>query len=160
MKKIIISLLMLMGITGVQAQEYEYVPLVREGVKWVYYLGMRKSGDMTTQWRTLTIEFKGDTTLNDYYTPCSLDNTFKKCYMTIDPDYKEVLPVTSDENGCFLAALMREKDKRVFAIYTEDYMNAFIPRPVMHSYVTGLATNTAFPTPPRLSANPSRNWSA
>ena len=37
-KSIILSMLMLMlmGITGVHAQEYEYVPLVREGVKWVY----------------------------------------------------------------------------------------------------------------------------
>ena len=143
-KSIILSMLMLIGITGVQAQESEYVPLVREGVKWVYYLGMRKSGDMTTQWRPLTIEFKGDTTFNGYFVPSSLDKTFKKCYMTIDPEYKEVLPVTSDENGTFLAAMMRENDKRVFAIYTENYMNAFIPRPVMHSYVTGLATGTHY----------------
>ena len=143
-KSIILSMLMLIGITGVQAQESEYVPLVREGVKWVYYLGMRKSGDMTTQWRPLTIEFKGDTTLNGFSFPSSLDKTFKKCYMTIDPEYKEVLPLVSDENGTFLAALMRENDKRVFAIYTENYMNAFIPRPVMHSYVTGLATGAHY----------------
>ena len=31
MKKIILSMMMLMSITAAQAQEYEYVPLVREG---------------------------------------------------------------------------------------------------------------------------------
>ena len=32
----LLSLLTLLGMTQAVAQEYEYVPFVREGVKWVY----------------------------------------------------------------------------------------------------------------------------
>ena len=35
-KTLLISLLALLGMTQAVAQEYEYVPFVREGVKWVY----------------------------------------------------------------------------------------------------------------------------
>ena len=38
MKKFfLISLLTLLGFSQAMSQEYEYVPFVREGVKWVYY---------------------------------------------------------------------------------------------------------------------------
>ena len=37
-KTILITILALLGITQTVAQEYEYVPFVREGVKWVYYI--------------------------------------------------------------------------------------------------------------------------
>lgn len=141
MKKIIFGLLMLMGITGVHAQEYEYVPLVREGVKWVYYLNMTKYGEngefLSYVWVPLTIEFKGDTTIQMF---TGEYETFKKCYMNIDPEFRAGFPVATDENGTAIVAMMRENDKRVFAIYTEDYIDAFIPRSVKHSYVTGLAT--------------------
>ena len=36
MKQTIITILALLGISQAVAQEYEYVPFVREGVKWVY----------------------------------------------------------------------------------------------------------------------------
>ena len=70
MRKIfLISVLALLGMTQAVAQEYEYVPFVREGVKWVYeiinyyyqdnldpaYLGK-------STYRTL--ELKGDTVIN------------------------------------------------------------------------------------------------
>ena len=34
--KLLFTLLALLGMTQAAAQDYEYVPLVREGVKWVY----------------------------------------------------------------------------------------------------------------------------
>ena len=37
-KTLLISFLALLGMTQAVAQEYEYVPFVREGVKWVYYI--------------------------------------------------------------------------------------------------------------------------
>ena len=36
MKKIVIALIALLGMSQAAAQEYEYVPFVREGVKWFY----------------------------------------------------------------------------------------------------------------------------
>ena len=36
MKDTIIAILALLGMSQAMAQEYEYVPFVREGVKWVY----------------------------------------------------------------------------------------------------------------------------
>ena len=35
-KTLLITLFALLGITHAAAQDYEYVPFVREGVKWVY----------------------------------------------------------------------------------------------------------------------------
>ena len=60
-KTIIFALLALLGMTQAVALEYEYVPFVREGVKWVcgYYL---KSRD---EIGVYTLEFKGDTIIND-----------------------------------------------------------------------------------------------
>ena len=37
-KTILITILALLGMSQAAAQEYEYVPFVREGVKWVYYI--------------------------------------------------------------------------------------------------------------------------
>ncbi|MBO4814032.1 MAG: hypothetical protein J5523_03650 [Muribaculaceae bacterium] len=138
MKKIIISLLMLIGITGAQAQEYEYVPLVREGVKWVYYVRMEKNNQV--HWCPLTIEFSGDTILGRGAYAMYGHDTFKKCYMTIDPEFKDVWPMETDENGTFLAAMMRETNKRVFAIYTKNYRRPFAARQGFHYYATGLET--------------------
>ncbi len=99
MKKIIIGLLMLMGITGVKAQESEYVPLVREGVQWVYayYLGRGYYGDEYTFY---TDELKGDTIIGDY--------SFKKLYRRFS---KEL-----DVSNTYPYAYMREADKRVYAV--------------------------------------------
>ena len=65
----LISLLALLGMTQAVAQEYEYVPFVREGVKWVYYIrnyhygdNGTPSGEPTYTYRTL--EFKGEAFIN------------------------------------------------------------------------------------------------
>lgn len=60
MKKIIMFLMLsLLGITQMVAQEYEYVPFVREGVKWVYIFNEEPF------WKhTFTLEMKGDAEIN------------------------------------------------------------------------------------------------
>lgn len=90
---------MLMSITAAQAQEYEYVPLVREGVQWVfaYYLGRGYYGDEYTYY---TDELKGDTIIGDY--------SFKKLYRYFG---KEL-----DVSSTHPYAYMREADKRVYAV--------------------------------------------
>ena len=68
-KTLLISILALLGMTQAVAQEYEYVPFVREGVKWVYYINnyhfdltVNPAQGCNTCYRTL--EIKGDTVIN------------------------------------------------------------------------------------------------
>ena len=65
-KFILFSLLVLLGMTQLSAQEYEYVPFVREGVKWVYKYIYRDSFFEPTEYGEvwLTLEMKGDTVIN------------------------------------------------------------------------------------------------
>ena len=67
--KLLFTLLALLGMTQAAAQDYEYVPLVREGVKWVYYYV--NSDDVYPPDPNLAIgtvflnlELKGDTIIN------------------------------------------------------------------------------------------------
>ena len=110
MKKIIIGMLMLMGITGVQAQEYEYVPLVREGVQWVYaFLTHQKPSSNCGAWvqTFYTLEFKGDTTINGL--------EYKNLVFNLSNKVSEPLIGT--------LAYVRESDKRVYAIVNNDFNN-------------------------------------
>ena len=108
MKKVtLLSTLALLGISQVVAQEYEYVPFVREGVKWVYSIqDYRYEEDYETNpargdnkvYRTL--EIKGDTMING--------KTYKAMHMCVDDQYsepKDVVPV-----------YLREEDKMVYGI--------------------------------------------
>lgn len=68
-KTLILTLLALLGLTQAMAQEYEYIPFVREGVKWVYCI--YNDGDFFDPdphfpigWTYQTLEFKGDTVIN------------------------------------------------------------------------------------------------
>ncbi|MBQ4138282.1 MAG: hypothetical protein II592_01910 [Muribaculaceae bacterium] len=104
MKKIIISLLMLMGVTGVQAQEPEFVPLVREGVKRVYVFnhhGVETDGGPIVYY---TEEMKGETTLNG------------RQYMNLYRYYGDEL----DVNTMLPYAYVREQDKKVYAVLDEN----------------------------------------
>jgi hypothetical protein len=68
-KTLLISILAMLGLTQAAAQEYEYVPFVREGVKWVYYYINEPSPvhgvdpDLALGKVFLTLEFKGDTVI-------------------------------------------------------------------------------------------------
>lgn len=72
MKKILLFMLALLGMTQMAAQEYEYVPFVREGVKWVYtyenysdsVLGWTADPNLAYGKVYLTLELKGDTVIN------------------------------------------------------------------------------------------------
>ncbi|MBO4814033.1 MAG: hypothetical protein J5523_03655 [Muribaculaceae bacterium] len=111
MKKIIISLLMLMGITGVQAQEYEYVPLVREGVKWVFRYTVGRSPLWV--FTSVTNEFKGDVTINGIQ--------YKKCIQTIDMTDKDKWEYDLGDTEVMTIAYVREESKKVYAILTDEY---------------------------------------
>ena len=106
-KTLLISILALLGMTQAVAQEYEYVPFVREGVKWTYsiqdyhyemdYETNPARGDNKV-YRTL--EIKGDTVING--------KTYKAMHMCVDDQYsepKDVVPV-----------YLREENKKVYGI--------------------------------------------
>ena len=105
-KTLLLTLLALLGMTQAVAQEYEYVPFVREGVKWVYSIwedyGFEKPDNPTrgdnTYYRTL--EFKGDTIING--------KTYKAIHKCIADEMSEpsdVIPI-----------YLREEDKKVYGI--------------------------------------------
>ena len=59
-KTILITLFALLGVSQVVAQEYEYVPFVREGVKWVY----TNDYSLPEQQILFTLELRGEATIN------------------------------------------------------------------------------------------------
>ena len=107
MKKIIfIAILAVLGMTQAVAQEYEYVPFVREGAKWVYSIWdnyvIEKPANPTrgdnVYYRTL--ELKGDTVING--------KTYKAMHKCVDDEMSEpsdVIPI-----------YLREEDKKVYGI--------------------------------------------
>ena len=68
MKKILLFLMLaVLGMTQMAAQEYEYVPFVREGVKWVYFYDNTDNlinPDLAPERHYFTLELKGDTVIN------------------------------------------------------------------------------------------------
>ena len=104
MKKFfIISFLALLGMSQAAAQDYEYVPFVREGVKWVcsydnsynYYTPTLPNGE-----HFFTLEFKGDVVINGLIYKAM----HKYSGAEIDPS-NDTIPV-----------YMREEGKVVYAI--------------------------------------------
>ena len=105
-KTILITLLALLGMTQAVAQEYEYIPFVREGAKWVYSIwedyGFEKPTNPTrgdnVYYRTL--ELKGDTVING--------KTYKAMHKCVDDEMSEPIDV--------IPIYLREEDKRVYGI--------------------------------------------
>lgn len=65
MKKIFLfSLLTMLGMTQMLALEYEYVPFVREGVKWVYIVSTYDVISEKKSTQRFNLEFSGDTVIN------------------------------------------------------------------------------------------------
>jgi len=104
MKKILLLLLLtLQGMPQLMAaQEYEYVPFVREGVKWVYEYTFRDSSFEPTEvgstW--LTLEIKGDTVING------------KTYKAMHKYHGDAINVENDTIPVYL----REENKVVYGI--------------------------------------------
>ncbi len=104
MKKIIIlKMLALLVSLQVAAQEYEYVPFVREGVKWVCYYNNAYPGEdpeLPLGTHYLTLEFKGDTVIDG------------KSYKAMHKYSGNAINVEKDT----IPIYMREQDKVVYAI--------------------------------------------
>lgn len=72
-KTLLITMLALLGMSQMVAQEYEYVPFVREGVKWVYFYINEEAAwhpadpELAYGKNYLTLEIKGDTVINGKY---------------------------------------------------------------------------------------------
>ena len=92
-KTILITLLALLGMIQMVAQEYEYVPLVREGVKWVY----QANGLQSSQY---TVEFFGDSVIDG------------KTYKALHKYHGESINKDNDT----IVAFMREENKVVYSI--------------------------------------------
>lgn len=111
MKKIsFLSLLVLLGMTQMVAQETEYVPFVREGVKWVYCIDNPISGDFVnlpipSGTSYYSFEMKGDAVFDGKH-------------------YKPVILYYVDEDGQEIAqdivpVYLREEDKVVYAYHPD-----------------------------------------
>ncbi len=104
MKHSLISLLLIgLGVSTTVAQEYEYVPLVREGVKWVYsYVRYQNSADPSLPHGVteLNLELKGDTIIGG------------KTYKAMHKYYGDAINEDNDTVPIYL----REEDKVVYGI--------------------------------------------
>ena len=105
-KTILFTLLALLGLSQSMAQDYEYVPFVREGVKWVYsiydyqYLDLYNHPANGDGYSYRTLELKGDTIING--------KTYKAMHRSVDDELSEpsdVIPI-----------YLREEDKKVYGI--------------------------------------------
>ena len=114
-------MLALLGMTQMAAQEYEYVPFVREGVKWVYsYTNvdmidevMDRPADPNLAYGTvyLTLELKGDTVING------------KTYKAMHKYYGDAINTVNDTIPVYL----REEDKVVYGIVPDGKTYADCP---------------------------------
>ena len=113
---LMITLLATLGFTQAVAQEYEYVPLVREGVKWVYYYENPfywSVLDMPEGIQYFSFELKGDVQIGD--------KNYKPIVLThyLDDNNKEV-----EE---FTPAYLREENKVVYAIQPDGILQPQCP---------------------------------
>ena len=103
-KTLLFTLLALLGMTQMAAQEYEYVPLVREGVKWVYFYDtsdeFHSDPNLAVGKVYLTLELKGDTVING------------KSYKAMHKYYGDAINTENDTIPIYL----REEDKVVYGI--------------------------------------------
>ena len=95
-KTLLITMFALLGMTQAVAQEYEYVPFVREGVKWVYFYTYPT--DPFSQLVYLTLEFRGDKVING------------KTYKAMHKYYGDAI---NEENDT-VPIYMREENKVVY----------------------------------------------
>ena len=103
--KLLLALLALLGMSQVVAQEYEYVPFVREGVKWVYYYDFPFDNSYIASGKHYyTLEIKGDTILNN------------KCYKKVHLYQGGAINTENDTIPVFL----REENKIVYGIIPDE----------------------------------------
>lgn len=98
--------------------EYNYVPFVREGVKWVYFYNNDFASnvfDMPEDIQYYSFEMKGDVLINDkHYKPVILTHYFDRG--GIDKELEDFIPV-----------YLREEDKLVYAIHPDGIQHPKCP---------------------------------
>ena len=133
MKSIYIFLTALLCAASIQAQDATYIPLVREGVRWVYLFNDITSNGEVDEGRgefAYFMEFRGDTTVNDI--------GYKKLYCTLSRQF--------DERTTRPVALMREQERHVYAMVLEDakfpygYSETFSEIPILYVVDRGVET--------------------
>ena len=107
MKKVLLFIMLaLLGMIQVAAQEYEYVPFVREGVKWVYYYNNTDNPSFPADPNLaigkvyLTLEIKGDVVVDG------------KLYKKMHKYFGDAINEEIDTVPIYL----REEDKIVYSI--------------------------------------------
>lgn len=105
MKKTLFTIVaVLMAGMGMQAVADDYLPLVREGVRWHYVKSFTDSQEEIFEDTPFYYEFKGDSIFNG--------KTFKKCF---------IVSSKPEESG--LVAIVREEDKKVYRKFINPYMD-------------------------------------
>ena len=99
-KTILFTMLALLGMTQVVAQEEEYVPFVREGVKWVCDAPYIDWDYWMNRHNFFTLELKGDTVIDG------------KCYLAMHKYSGDSISATNDTIPVYL----REENKVVYGI--------------------------------------------
>lgn len=97
MKRIILTTLLLYIFFLSDAQNYEYTPLVKEGLSWSY-CDVVKAGGEEYKLYYYQFNFSGDTIINDIA-------------------YKKLFQRDCSSNGLIYIASMREDNKKVYAVY-------------------------------------------
>ena len=125
-KTLLISIWALLGITQAVAQEYEYVPIVREGVKWTYSI---QDYHYETDYETnpargdnkvyRTLEIKGDTIING------------KTYKAVHKYSGNAI----NEDNDTIPVYLREEDKKVYGIVPD---SKFYDDGLVGNYYSGL----------------------
>lgn len=90
------SLLWCLAAWAEEPDDYEYVPLVREGIEWTYFVSYSATG---IEPYYLHMQMYGDTVVDGV--------TYKKCYMYRDSEF--------DPQKAKLAGLAREENKAVYS---------------------------------------------
>ena len=107
-KTILYTLLILFGVSQAFANEYEYVPFVREGVKWVYrIINNGHSSHYPFEVAYYTLQFKGDTVING------------KTYKAMHKFYGQTIDWENDT----IPVYMREENKVVYGIVPDGKLN-------------------------------------
>ena len=126
-KFFVFSMLALLGMTQAAAQDYEYVPFVREGVKWVYkitnleyYMGQFTDPDLWGKIVYRILEFKGDTIING--------KTYKAMHKYSGSSINEVNDT--------IPIYMREENKIVYGIIPDGRI--YIDCPIGNGFTPNL----------------------
>ena len=113
--KLLFTLLALLGMTQAAAQEYEYVPFVREGVKWVYVCKNPYWVEEFWGQEYYSFEMKNDVLIGDKY--------YKPVQLTRYTDRVGSSKVVED----FTPVYLREEGKIVYAIIPDGIFHPQCP---------------------------------